>query len=178
MTYERPRPAPQGLRGTIVVVANASRARIVHVHGGALAPLAVLAHPESRRRERDLVSDRPGRTWTGPAAMGRMRGAVGSGAMPRTALAPTSRAHENTLQAFAREVSAALELALRGAPAVEVALVAPPHVLGVLRAALDVHTAARVTVSVPHDYTWRTNDALLDALERIGIRGVRTPEPA
>jgi protein required for attachment to host cells len=178
MTYERPRPAPHGLRGTIVVVANASRARILHVHGGVLTPLAVLAHPESRRRERELVSDRPGRTWTGPAAMGRMRGAVGSGAMPRTALAPTSRAHENTLQVFAREVSDALERALRGSPSVEVALVAPPHVLGVLRAALDANTAARVTVSVAHDYTWRTNDALRDALERTDIRGLRTPEEA
>jgi hypothetical protein len=159
------------MRGTLVVVANASRARLLHLHAGRIEVLAIHTHAQSRARERDLISDRPGRTWIGPSAMGRLRGGTSHG-MPRTGLQPTGSHREAERFAFARELAGAIAAQLRDNPSLDLALIAPPHFLGRLRAALPPAAQARTVATVVHDYTARPAPALLDALRSHALAGL------
>jgi protein required for attachment to host cells len=129
-----------------VVCAASAQARIFSVtDAGTLTEFRTLVHPESRNRNRELVSDRPGR---GSTTSGR-RHTIGHEDQPS----------EVQAQNFANELSTFLNGAFRKGRINGLHLVAAPAFLGLLRARLDPalleslksETAANLTtMSVEH----------------------------
>ena len=123
-----------------IVVAHRAGARIFLDHGRSAPPelLHTLEHPAGRLQARELGSDRPGRT-TASAGPGRH------------ALADETSVREQGAQVFARELATRLAAARNAHECDAIVLVAEPHMLGLLRGALDAHTAALVRASLARD---------------------------
>jgi len=109
------------VRKTWVVVADRSRARIFSVETprGPLTEIEDLVHPESRAHDRDLTSDRPGRS-SDNHVLGTAHGKV-----------------DQQAQEFAREIADRLENGRVGAQFERLVVVAAPDVLGLLRKTMN-----------------------------------------
>jgi len=155
------------MKDILVIVGNASRARLYRVHAGVLERVEVLDHPESRARRRELVSDRPG----------RFRDETGGGGPHRSGMEPPTDAHEVEVLSFARTVARRIAIHARRAHLPDLLLLAPPRFLGRLKAALEPTVAGHVVATVSHDYTAAAEADLVDILEGLGIRAA-LPSPA
>lgn len=116
------------MRKTWVVVADRSRARIftVATPKGPLTEFEDLVHPEARAHERDLTSDRPGRS-SDNHVLGTAHGT-----------------HDQQAHAFAREIAERLEHGRVGAQFEQLVVVAAPDLLGMLRKAMNSHVTKMV----------------------------------
>jgi protein required for attachment to host cells len=147
------------MKNILVLVGNASRARILNVQGRAVSLLDDLTHPASRAKGRDLASDKPGRAFDDS----------GGGAGPqRSAMEPPTDPHEVEVGIFAREVARRLSIHARRGRFPELLLLAPPRFLGRVKAALEPAIARRIVASVSHDYTAKTDEELLAILTEMG----------
>lgn len=150
------------MRGTLVLVANASRAKLLHVVGDTIHQLDAWEHPEARLKESELGTDRPGRLWD-------------SGSPNRSAADWATPMQETEHTRFARELAGELRTRVLANDGVDVVLCAPPKFLGALRNALDSHIGKRVTETVSHDYTATPDGQLLSAMRALGVKGTRAP---
>jgi len=125
------------VRKTWVVVADRSRARIFSVETprGPLTELEDLVHPESRAHDRDLTSDRPGRSSDNHV----LGTAHGKG--------------DQQAQEFAREIADRLENGRVGAQFERLVVVAAPDVLGLLRKTMNGPLLKTVTREVLKNLT-------------------------
>jgi protein required for attachment to host cells len=123
-----------------IIVAEASRARIFEYAGrnAPLRELTDLVHPLSRRPRRELYSDRPARIF-------RSRGSAGH------QVVPCLDAHEQEVDAFAREIAKRLEASRTEHLFDELVLVAAPDFLGSLRAHINTAVAKLITRTVNKD---------------------------
>ena len=114
---------------TLIVVAESSRAKIYLMKNrtNPLTELANLVHTASRLHERELVSDRPGRTFN----------SRGSG---RHAKSPPTATKRQEAMNFAKEVSAYIEDGKTRLGYDRLVLMAPPGFLGLLRKSLSDST--------------------------------------
>jgi protein required for attachment to host cells len=122
-----------------IVVAEAARARILSCQGRTcreLKEVEALAHTESRLRSRDLVSDRPGRSWADAAGSGRH------------AMAEPTDPATHELARFARMVVDRLQAAHHQGLFKHLVIVAAPTFLGALREAMDRPLAQTVRAEV------------------------------
>lgn len=144
-----------------VVVADAAQAAIFTLapDGATLAPLegCVFVNEAARGHARDLGHDRPGRV-------------VESVGGARHAHEPRVDPHRRAKTAFAERLAAFLEAGDGAPPFDALVLVAPPRMLGDLRAALGQRAAARVVREIGKDLTRtpvaRRTAYLLEALRR------------
>jgi protein required for attachment to host cells len=122
-----------------VVVADSGSARIFKADSptGPLQELADFTHPEALVEERQLVSDRAGRTRD---SQGRAHSYEGE---------ESPRAHE--AKAFAKMLGDEICLARAKGDFDRLLLVAAPRFLGRLRAALDDETRKRIDSELPND---------------------------
>lgn len=118
-----------------VLVADRARATLYRVdRNSELIEAEVLVHPQSRLRDHDLVSDAPGLS-------------IGAG-YPQGSPTQPSSPHEREAERFAQQIGRRLA-ELRAANELErLYLVAEPHFLGRLRAALDKPTRRLVVGEV------------------------------
>lgn len=125
-----------------ILVADAASARIFEVTGfrKPLRLLESFAHPESRAKTSELVSDDRGRVEKG----------IGRGI--HSAMEAPTPAHKVEAERFARQVAQALAEAHARQTFGSVALVAPPHFMGLLRAALDTQVAKSVVTTLEKDF--------------------------
>jgi protein required for attachment to host cells len=125
------------VRRTWVVVADRSRARIFSVETprGPLTELEDLVHPESRIHDRDLTSDRPGRS------------------SDNHVLGTAHRASDQQAHEFAREITDRLENGRVGAQFERLVVVAAPDVLGLLRKSMNGPLAKTVCHEVLKNLT-------------------------
>lgn len=93
--------------------------------------VARFEHPEAHLHEREFSSDRPGRS-------------ADSARDGRHAMTNETPAREASAQRFAGQIADYLEAARVGHALTRLALIAEPHMLGLLRAALSSETAAIV----------------------------------
>jgi protein required for attachment to host cells len=77
---------------------------------------------------------------------------------------PRTDSHTNEVRRFASEVGAAIQVANDEGKFDEVAVIAPPRFLGLLRKRLD-GVKPRLRVSAPHDYTHVPVDQLAHGLK-------------
>jgi protein required for attachment to host cells len=122
---------------TWVVVADRSRARIFSVATprGPLQELEDLVHPEARAHERDLTSDRPGRSTD------------------RHSLGNANAARDQQATEFAREIADRLETGRIHAQFERVVLVAAPDLLGLLRKALNGNLSKLIVRTIDKNLT-------------------------
>ncbi|MEQ8660814.1 MAG: host attachment protein [Gammaproteobacteria bacterium] len=133
-----------------LVVADRSGARIMAVRDGGkvLEPRVTLEHPEGRLQDRQIDSDRPGRSFD-------------SGGEGRHAMTREESASERIAADFAREIASHLDKARGAGRLDELVLVAEPRFLGLLRDAVDKHTAGCVIASVDKDLAHLAPDELV-----------------
>jgi protein required for attachment to host cells len=123
-----------------LVVAHRAGARIF-CRGDAPHSLECVArfeHPQAHLHEREFGSDRPGRATVSSRA-------------GRHAMTNETPASETSLRMFAERIADYLETARLDHRLERLSLVAEPHMLGLLRAALTTGTAAIVTASLDKD---------------------------
>ena len=128
--------------GTWVLVSDACRARIFADRGlrSGLVELEGFVCPGGREHVKDRVSDRSGLK---PAGGQGVRAGATQEVDPKEAEA----------RAFARFLADNLKKKLNEQAFQELVLAAPPHFLGLLRAALDETVSKRVVSSFDKDFT-------------------------
>lgn len=127
---------------TWIVIADGARARIVlnEGPGRGVSELEGMEFQASHSPNRDINADKPGRTFD----------SAGAG---RHAKEPPSDAHRMKKKKFARQIAGILETALRKKDFDRLVLVAPPAMLGDLRAELSSQVASRVEAEIKKDLT-------------------------
>jgi len=127
---------------TWILVAHEAGARIFENSGPGkgLDLLEAIEHPEGRARDRDLKSDRPGRSFR-----------KDSGDPRRASMSGSEGPHDRSVSDFARALAVKLRHARTENRYERLVLVAPPRFLGLLRSSLDGPTAQLVVGSVPKD---------------------------
>ncbi len=138
-----------------IVVADSSRARILKSApaNGQMEVVASLVHPESRLKDTELISDRPGRVHGGPAGP---KSGADSG---------SESAHDREADRFSREVVQELQKGSDRHDFDSLVLVAPPRFLGRLRSHLGPLESA-VTETLALDLTQVRDLDLPDAIAR------------
>lgn len=121
-----------------ILIANRSGARIVEKQGSNFMLRESITHQAGRQRDRDVESDRRGRTFD---RIGGNRHALSSSETP----------HDHDAKAFARELAERLRNDHLQQRFERLVLVAEPRFLGFLREALDEVTARTVIASVHKD---------------------------
>lgn len=125
-----------------IVVADSARARFFSVDSptAPLTPIEHLVHPESRLHDRDLTSDRPGRSFD---SEGEGRHATGTSVSPK----------EQESIRFARTVADHLEQGRREGNYDRLIVVADPRFLGELRDAVGTEIEKLVSLELNKDLT-------------------------
>lgn len=139
---------------TRIVVAHDAGARVFD-HLGPRKGLALLEEidfEEGRRQNKEIGTDRPGRTF---ASVGQVRHAY----EPRQAL------KEIATESFAKQLAQSLERGLNEHAFREIVLIAPPRFLGKLRESLSDSVAKCVVASIAKDLPLATTEELCAHLE-------------
>jgi protein required for attachment to host cells len=124
---------------TWILVAHDAGARVFENRGRGkgLDLVETIEHPEGRERDRDIVSDRPGRAFR-----------KDSGDPGRAAMSRREGPHDRAVSDFARALADKLQHARTENQYQRLVLVAPPRFLGLLRSSLDGPTAQLLIGSV------------------------------
>lgn len=140
---------------TWVVVADASRARIMHFKGhvSGLEEIEDFVHPEGRLKAQDLTSDRHGSR--------QKRRAEG-----RPEMGEHDEATVKVDEEFARLLGRELNQRCRDQGVESLILAAPPKFLGMLRRHLDEKTAGLVRQTVNKDISTLPPERIKDHLDR------------
>ena len=138
---------------TLVVVADSGRARIYGLEkkGKPMLELADLIHAEARLHARELVSDRPGRTFD----------SRGSGRHAKEASSPLK---EQEATKFAQQISAYIDTERNKHNFNNLVLVAPPEFLGILRKALSRESGKLISRQIDKNLVLRKEAAVREYL--------------
>lgn len=137
---------------TWILVADASKARLIQMDGKHLEEIADFTHPEGHLKNQELVTDQAGRKGTGDSRPG-----YEFGVSPKDA----------ELERFAIQLAAMLKQGLEKRLFDSIVLVSPPRFLGCMRKALDGQVAKRVVASLDHEYLDLSPAELVN---RLGLR--------
>jgi len=136
-----------------ILIANASNARIFTSSkvGGEMTLIQELSHPESRQKESDLVSGRPGNHAS----------QLGSGTY-------AERSNHKDIEAtnFAKEISERLNHIKGNGGFDRLVLVAPARFMGLLNQSCDSYLAALINLKIQKDYTHHAERDLPSILEK------------
>ncbi|GAC1592394.1 MAG: host attachment family protein [Polyangiales bacterium] len=137
-----------------VLVCDAARGRLFETHGPAakLRLLHEFAHPQSRAKVNQLVSDHSGN-----------RSAEGA-SVHHNAMAPSTNPREVEKEHFAHEMVEHLDQALRANQFDRLVLVAPPQLLGTLRSELKQQLQNHLLATVDKDYVHLDETTLAERL--------------
>lgn len=127
---------------TWILIADGARARIFANQGPGkgIEAVAGAEFGGDHRPDREIMSDKPGRTYE----------SVGD---TRHAIQPHHDPHRELKRAFSEELAAVLDEKLAAKAYDRVVLVAPPEMLGDLRASLSEHVRAVVYAELDKDLT-------------------------
>ena len=136
-----------------ILVANQSEARLLEYRGPheEMELIREIPHPEGRLKEKDLVSDRPGK---------ELRRAMNA----NHAYDPQVSAEQHESQLFAKQLGDMLERERAQNHFDDLAVVAPPQFLGILRKFFSKNLEKKVSRAIPKDLpgSW-VNDRQLKA---------------
>ena len=125
---------------TWIVVANSAQARVLRPgsKGRGVEEVKTLTHPESRLHERDIVTDKEGRTFN----------SCGPG---RHAMSADTATKKHEAQRFCRELAGEIEQARTSGQFDSLILVAAPAFLGELRKTLSAPCVRLIVAEVDKD---------------------------
>jgi len=127
---------------TWVLIADASRARLFQiVRDGRLSLIQEFQFPAGRKRDQELVTDKPGSLKKG---LGRSL---------HSRMPPPTSPHEMAAQNSARDLVRVLHDGWQRGTYEALALVAPAHFLGLLRERLDPAISRALVATLSRDYT-------------------------
>lgn len=128
---------------TWILISDASRARLFATDGKGRPWTMVqeLAHPESRLKGSEIMSDKPGRVQQG------------MGAKSRPGMEPPTAPKEVEAEHFAERLAGVLADGHGRNAYGRLVLVAPPHFLGLLRQSISTQVGKRVSASLDKDLT-------------------------
>lgn len=142
---------------TWILVANESEARIFKTEGADKAWDLVkkLEHPEGRKRNQDINSDKYGRSFS----------SVGTG---RSSMEPQVTPREHERQVFALHLSEYLKKEHDGHAFEKLAVLAPPHFLGELRQHIGNGLQKCISQTLDKDLpsTWVSDHELVKMLKK------------
>lgn len=143
------------IKHNCIIVADSSRARFFEANSDpdSWVEVSALGHPESRSTNRDLSSDRPGRSFS---SFGGSRHAMANRTDPR----------EHEAEVFAREVVEHLKKQEPLASCNKIALIAPPQFLGLLRKNLDRPYRNKVRCEVDKNLVLQSASEIREQLPR------------
>jgi protein required for attachment to host cells len=149
-----------------IVVADGGQARVLGITGDrrGLTVLREIVSVEAHRRTRDLLSDRPGRSFE-------------SGSAARHAIAPRHDAHDEARQRFIAHIAVMLNEDSRARQFDELILIVPPNLNAPLRDGLDDATLARVRETLLQDLTKAPLHDILEFLVEAGLLPAPDPTP-
>ncbi len=138
-----------------ILVADSSRARLFLVDQTSvgLELFESLDHAQSRAKVGDLVADSHGRKPGGHPIAASGSPHTASAHAGRPGAEPDTNPKEVEAQKFARELAGRLELRLNQRTFDELVVVADPHFLGLLRAAVSRNVERHVTAWLHKDFT-------------------------
>ena len=136
-----------------IIVADQSEARFYDTarSGGRLQPAGRMTDPTAHLHDRDLKSDRPGRTFDRAATGGQRRGSVA-----HHATGGERRPRKIQAQRFARRIATELRKSGRTKSFDRLVVMAGPPFLGVLRAALPAAVRKVVVAEIRRDLVHQT----------------------
>lgn len=139
-----------------IITANTNSCRIFNYENKMkkLTLVTELNHAESRLKNIDLVSDRPGHY----KSRGATRGAFSAHEEPR----------EVEIENFSREIAKRLDAGKKTNQYATLILVALPHMIGLILQHLDHHTKACITADIKKDFTALTDREILEAIKSEG----------
>lgn len=139
---------------TWVLVADARRAEFYRRDepGGPLELVQQLTDDEARARERDLVADKPGRSFD----------SAGQG---RHAMDPAHSEKQRLRSAFAQRITHMLDAARMADRYTQLIIVAAPAMLGELRAHLNAPTASRVAAEFSKELAGQGPEAIAKLID-------------
>ncbi len=143
---------------TWIVVAHEAGARFFENlgRGTGLELVEEIEHPDGRARDRDMASDRPGRSFR-----------KNSGDPSRASMSQSEGPHDRAVADFARALANRLKDARVQNQYKRLVLVAPPRFLGLLRSSLDGPTAQLVMVSLDKDLAASKKNELVERLSKL-----------
>jgi protein required for attachment to host cells len=143
---------------TWIVVAHEAGARFFENHGRGtgLELVEEIEHADGRARDRDMASDRPGRSF---------RKNIGDPS--RASMGQSEGPHDRAVSDFARALADKLKDGRVQNRYKRLVLVAPPRFLGLLRSSLDGPTAQLVIVSIDKDFAASKKSELVERLSEL-----------
>jgi len=143
---------------TWILVGHEAGARVFENRGPGkgLEFVETIEHPEGRLRDRDIDTDRPGRSFR-----------KDSGDPRRAAMSRGEGPHDRAIADFARALADKLQRGRVENQYERLVLVAPPRFLGLLRASLDGPTAQLVVGSIDKDLAARKESELIKHLGEV-----------
>ena len=146
------------MTNTWILVAHDAGARMFESRGPGkgLDLVETIEHPEGRLRDRDIVSDRPGRSFR-----------KDSGDPRRASMSRSEGPHDRAVADFARALADKLKHARVENQYERLVLVAPPRFLGLLRSSLDGPTAQLVVGSIDKDLASSKEAELIEHLGEV-----------
>lgn len=140
---------------TWFLVANDSEARLFESSDPKekIQLLKKIAHPKGRKKDGEINADAPGRSFD---SSGTQRHSMSHQVSP----------HRQEESIFAHELIEQLEKAFSEGRFFQLALIAPPHLLGTLREILPKHLKKTIISEIPKDYpSWISDNELIQKLE-------------
>jgi protein required for attachment to host cells len=146
------------MTNTWILVAHDAGARVFESRGPGkgIDLVETIEHPEGRMRDRDIDSDRPGRSFR-----------KDSGDPRRAAMSRKEGPHDRAVSNFARALTDKLQQARMENQYERLVLVAPPRLLGLLRSSLDGPTAQLVVGSLDKDLASSKEAELIEHLGEV-----------
>ncbi|MGB5265629.1 MAG: host attachment protein [Polyangiales bacterium] len=143
---------------TWILVAHEGGARLFANDGigNGLALVESIDHPKGRARDRDLASDRPGRSFR-----------KNSGDPRRASMGQSESPHERVVSDFSRELADKLRQARVQNQFDRLVLVAPPRFLGLLRSSLDGPTSQLIIGTIHKDLATSNEAELIQHLGEV-----------
>ncbi|MGB5349631.1 MAG: host attachment protein [Polyangiales bacterium] len=143
---------------TWILVAHEGGARLFANDGigNGLALVESIEHPKGRARDRDLASDRPGRSFR-----------KNSGDPRRASMGQSESPHERVVSDFSRELADKLRQARVQNQFDRLVLVAPPRFLGLLRSSLDGPTSQLIIGTIHKDLATSNEAELIQHLGEV-----------
>ena len=143
-----------------ILIADAAGARVFSTTALG-APLRLerdITNPAGRARTQELVTDKPGRYRRGGA--------------PKSAMDPRTSAHEEAAEEFAGRMVQMLDEEVSRGAFDSLAIIAPPHLLGVLRSKLTHRLATPLKATLAKDLTHIAPAQLRPHLTAVFVPGV------
>lgn len=138
-----------------ILVADAAHARILSANGNIKKAVHVKSfdNDKARLHGKDFTTSRPGRVFNGDGS--------------HAASADEGNPKEHAVSEFARKLAGALDTGRQHGSYDKLTLVAPPHLLGLIKQSLDTNTARLVSKTIQKDLAHESTKDFIAHLGRL-----------